>query len=184
MSEKWRSVIGFEGKYEVSNFGQVRSLPHEIRHWCGKILPQPGKLLTLTKHTGGYRFVAFRGGKKHFVHRLVMAAFVGPPNGKQDVNHINGIKTDNRLENLEYCDRLHNVRHAIAIGLQDNAGEGNGMHKYTAEQIKSAHRMVQHGASYESASRATGVGPSTIENVAKGQQWKCLGLPVLTGGVA
>jgi hypothetical protein len=138
-------------------------------------------LLTQTKHTGGYRFVALKGGvcRKHYVHRLVMEAFAGPGPGK-DVNHIDGDKTNNRLSNLEYCDRLHNVRHAIATGLQDNSGENNGMNKYSSQAIVAAHRMVQRGSTYAAAARATGVSTGVIKLVARGIRWKHLGLPVLT----
>lgn len=180
MSEQWLSVVGHEGKFEVSNLGRVKSLPWEMRHWCGKMIPQPEKIVKQSTHSQGYAVASLRDGKKHFVHRLVMAAFVRPARPGEDVNHINGNKADPSLANLEYCDRLHNVRHAIATGLQDNGGEGNGMHKYTAEQIKAAHRMVELGSSCAAASRATGVADSTVEMVAAGKRWKCLGLPVLT----
>jgi hypothetical protein len=179
VAEVWKPVKGFEGMYEVSDQGRVRALPYEMRHWCGRMIPKPGGLVTLTKHTGGYRFVALRGGKKHYVHRLVMAAFVGPAPHRNDVNHINGDKTDNRLCNLEYCNRLHNVRHAIATGLQDNAGEGNGMSKYTADQITKAHELVRQGASHAEAASATGVSRGMVQQVTKGTRWQCLNLPAI-----
>lgn len=185
--EEWLPVKGFEGLYEVSNQGRVKALPCEHRHWCGKKLPQPERLLTLTKHTGGYRMVALKNGQrsgiKRFVHRLVMESFVGD-GFSQDVNHINGNKTDNRLENLEYCDRLHNVRHAIATGLQDNSGQNNGMSKYSPDQIRDAHRLVQEGATQSEASRATGVSIGMVSQIVTGKRWKNLCLPILSGGSA
>lgn len=181
LPEEWRPVVGHEGKFEVSTLGRVKALAHERRHWCGRSIPQPERIVKQSRHSGGYSIVSLRDGKKHFSHKLVMAAFVGTADGR-DVNHINGDKSDNRLDNLEYCDRLHNVRHAIATGLQDNGGEGNGMHKYTAGQIVAAHRMVASGSTQSEASRATGVDESTVQQVASGNRWKCLGLPVLTGG--
>lgn len=177
--EEWRPVLGFEGKHEVSNLGRVKTLAFNMRHWCGRDIPKPERIVEQSKHSGGYRIVALRDGKKHYVHRLVMAAFIGTSKPGQDVNHISGDKSDNSLANLEYCDRLHNVRHAIRTGLQDNAGEGNGMHKYTAAKIASAHAMVVRGATHQEASRATGVKESTIQQVAKGTRWKCLNLPAI-----
>jgi len=140
------------------------------------MLPQTGGIVKQSKHSGGYRVVALRDGRKHYVHRLAMAAFVGQEPSRTDVNHIDGDKSNNCLSNLEYCDRSHNVRHANATGLQDNSGEGNGMHKYTAEQIKDAHRLVQAGSTQREAARATGVAESTVQQVVTGNAWKCLGL--------
>lgn len=174
--EEWRPVVGFEGKYEVSNLGRVKVLARTIAHWCGRRIPKPERIITLTKHTGGYRFVALNGGKKHYVHRLVMEAFVGPDTIGQDVNHINGDKTDNRLANLEYCNRLHNVRHAIANGLQDNRGEGNGQSRYTSDAITAAFNMVRDGATHREASQATGVSVGMISQVVNGTRWKHLNL--------
>jgi hypothetical protein len=180
VTEVWRPVVGHEGKFEVSNLGRVKALAWELRHWCGRNIPQPERIVTQTKHTGGYRFVALRG-KKQYVHRLVMAAFVGPPpENAKDVNHIDGDKTNNRLDNLEYCDRLHNVRHAIATGLQDNGGEGNGMSKYRAGQIVTAYQMVKCGATQSQAAKATGVSESTVQMVVTGRRWKCLRLPAMS----
>ena len=178
MTEQWLPVVCHPA-FEVSNLGRVKALPWEQRHWCGKMIPHPEKILTQSRHSGGYSLVSLRDGKKHYVHRLVMATFVGDA-GSQDVNHIDGDKTNNRLDNLEYCDRLHNVHHAIATGLQDNGGESNGMNKYSAEAITAAHRMVQLGSSQAEAARATGVAKSTVQKVVTGDLWKCLGLPALT----
>jgi hypothetical protein len=175
VTEVWKPVVGHEGKFEVSNEGRVKSLPHSVRHWCGRDIPQPERFVKQSPHSGGYRVVTLRDGKKHFIHRIVMAAFAGDANGR-DVNHIDGDKTNNRLENLEYCDRLHNVRHAIATGLQDNGGEGNGMSRYTASAITTAHKMVCSGSTHSEAARATGVKESTIQAVMTGQRWRCLGL--------
>lgn len=173
VNEVWRPVVGFVEQFEVSNLGRVKALPWERRHWCGKLIPQPESIVKQSKHNGGYRLVALRDGKKHYVHRLVMAAFIGDGSG-QDVNHIDGDKSNNRLDNLEYCDRLHNVRHAIRTGLQDNAGEGNGRHKYTTDAIEKSKRLLASGMTQREAARATGVAESTIQAVATGRRWKHL----------
>lgn len=178
LAEQWRPVVGHEGNFEVSNAGRVKTLPHEVRHWCGRMIPKPGGILKQSTHSGGYQVVALRDGKKHYVHKLVMAAFVGEANGR-DVNHIDGDKTNNRLDNLEYCDRLHNVRHAIATGLQDNSGENNGGNRYSTEQILAAHAAVRRGATHREAAALTGVGEGTVEQVCKGKRWKHLGLAVI-----
>lgn len=152
LAEEWRPVVGFENQFEVSDLGCVKALPWDRPHWCGRNIPQPEKIVKQSRHSGGYLVVALRDGKKHYVHKLVMAAFV------------------------EYCDRLHNVRHAIATGLQDNAGEGNGMHRYTTEQIIAAYDDVRSGFSRREAAKRTGVSYGMVEQVVTGKRWKHLGL--------
>lgn len=174
--EEWRPVVGHEGKFEVSNLGRVKSLSHEVRHWCGRMIPKPERIVTASRHSGGYRVVCLGDGRKSYVHRLVAEAFIGQAATGQDVNHIDGDKSNNSLENLEYCNRLHNVRHAIATGLQDNAGEGNGMHRFTAEQISAAHQLMYRGATYVEVANAFGMSASHAESIAKGRCWRHLGL--------
>jgi hypothetical protein len=174
VNEIWKPVVGHESTFEVSDHGRVRALPWELRHWCGKVIPQSGGVIKQSKHSGGYRVVSLRDGKKHFVHRLVLAAFVGPEPSSKDVNHIDGDKSNNRCSNLEYCDRLHNVRHAIATGLQDNSGEGNGMHKYTTEQIRTARDTVRNGSTQRAAAHATGVSECVVQAVVTGRLWKSI----------
>jgi hypothetical protein len=174
VTEIWKDVKGREGMFQVSDQGRVRALPFQFT-WRGRTLDRPGGIVKQSRHSGGYQVVSLRDNKKHYVHRLVMEAFAGE-SGDRDVNHIDGVKSNNCHTNLEYCDRLHNVRHAIATGLQDNGGEGNGMHKYKADSIRNAHRMVKCGATQSQAAQATGVSESTVQAVVTGRRWKCLNL--------
>ena len=102
MEEIWKDIEGYEGLYQVSNLGRVRSCDWILTHRNGKKYKRDGKLLALKNHNG-YLRVGLGGHKLQkwfFVHRLVYETFVGPiPEGMQ-VNHINEVKTDNRLENL------------------------------------------------------------------------------------
>lgn len=106
--EVWKIVDGTEDKYEVSNLGNLRDKNRQ-RLVKGHI----------TKY--GYVYCNLRfNGKRMWVfrHRLVANAFLSKSNPKHEVNHINGIKTDNRVENLEWCDRSYNVQHAYDTGLK------------------------------------------------------------------
>ena len=112
--EEWRIIEGTDGVYEVSNTGKVRS-----NNYLGH-----GKTKELKPfNNGGYKRIKLP--KKYkvdtLVHRLVAAAFIPNPDNLPCVNHINGIKDDNRIENLEWCTVSGNIHHAVKTGLFDNS---------------------------------------------------------------
>jgi hypothetical protein len=113
-NEIWLPVVGYEGYYCVSSLGRVRS---ELSRGRGKA----GKILTLGFDRGrDYLQIGLsrEGKQKHFkVHVLVAAAFIGERPAKMDINHTDGVKTNNRRENLEYVTRSENVLHAFRMGL-------------------------------------------------------------------
>ena len=115
--EEWRPVVGYEGLYEVSNMGRVRSLDRLVRHPYGKALKK-GKIIKPTLKNSGYYNSELRidGRVKYpLVHRIVYEAFVGPiPEGMQ-INHINEDKTDNRLENLNLMSPKENISWGTCI---------------------------------------------------------------------
>lgn len=127
MTEIWRDIAGYDGFYQVSNFGRVKSFWH--------------KTLRITKGTvdirGYLRVGLYRNGKSKYayVHRLVALAFIDNPENKPQVNHINGDKSDNRVENLEWCTPSENHYHAVAWGLR-KSGENNSRAKLTNEQAR------------------------------------------------
>lgn len=174
MDEVWLPIIGFEGFYEVSNHGSVRSLDrmgwHEGR-WGQFLMKFPARVMRIGMATNGYRYLKLKspGGKpKHcLVHRLVMAAHVGqPPEGKQ-VNHKDGEKSNNRLDNLEYCTPLENLRHCIDV-LGKKRGEGTGVAKLRADQIETIRNdkrfLREIAADY-------GVTLQAIHHVKKNKNW-------------
>lgn len=109
--EVWKPVVGYEDCYEVSNLGRVRSLPHEVPTWFGTRIT-PSKIIkkTFNKRTGYFIVCLCKGNAKrtNLVHRLVAMAFLPNPDAMPQVNHKNEIKTDNRVENLEWCDSTYN----------------------------------------------------------------------------
>ncbi len=138
--EAWRPVPGYEGRYEVSDQGRVKSLEREVvRGFCTVMVGN--RILRATKDGRGYRTVALcrDGVQKNFtVHSLVMLAFVGPLPKGQLVRHLNGSKTDNRLTNLAYGTYSENAHDKVAHGGHPNANLSHCKygHKFSEENIK------------------------------------------------
>jgi hypothetical protein len=121
--EEWRPVVGYEGAYEVSSLGRVRSVPRVIETSDGRTRHQPGKMLR-QHHNKGYPFVRLSlGGHpvNGMIHRLVAAAFLGPEDGAE-VCHNNGDPSDCTVANLRYGTRSDNVLDSVRHGTHPWAG--------------------------------------------------------------
>lgn len=118
MEETWKDIKGYEGMYQVSELGNVRSVDRSYKDVNGKLYNLKGRVLKLSISNGYLSLNLNNKGKKRFcVHRLVAETFLDNPENKPEVNHINGNKLDNRLANLEWCTKSENTLHAYSIGL-------------------------------------------------------------------
>lgn len=116
MKEIWKDIPGYEGLYQVSNMGRVRSLGRTIIYKDGQKHFYKGKILSPGNGSTGYLHVRLGSkGREAGIHRLVAEAFIPNPDGKIDVNHINGVKSDNRVNNLEWCTRAENMKHCKKV---------------------------------------------------------------------
>ena len=174
MSEIWELVIGWEGLYEVSNQGRVRSLDRE------KITGRKvkGKILCLANIKGYLTATLCKDGRSYprKVHHLVLEVFVGPcPEGYQ-CNHKNGIKADNKPENLEWVTPSENVRHSYKyLGKVTNPpyfhGENHPRAKLNWSAVNEIRRLHSAGWSYDRLAEKYRVGKTTIGHLLKGDTW-------------
>lgn len=171
VGEVWRPVPGYDGKYLVSNTGEVKTLVNR----GGRPRTDSGRKRALNTNSKGYLYASLRSrgvSRNVFVHRMVVAAFVGPiPEGMQ-VNHKDGNKQNNHLSNLECVTSLQNVRHAVEV-LQNHArGERHGRSSATNETISRLWEMLADGVAPADASRRLGFSKGFAGVLLRGETWK------------
>lgn len=173
--ESWKAIPGYEGLYEASDLGKVKSLDREVR---GKRGPQriKGKVLKPWKDTRGYPqvYLCLEGKRKPVsVHRIVMLTFVGEGGLKNTVNHINGQLDDNRLVNLEWCTQKENNRKAFDTGLMDTLlGENNTTSGLTNKQALEIRKLYSEGKKSKEISEMYQVKRYHICNIVHNKSFK------------
>lgn len=124
MKEEWKAVSGFEGRYEVSNLGRVRGLVSNYNGKAKTILKS--HILREGDNKGYCRVILLDDSGKRYsksVHRLVAAAFIGDCTNFE-INHKDGNKKNNKVSNLEICDKSYNTKHAYKLGLMKPCNNG------------------------------------------------------------
>jgi len=189
--ETWRAVAGFEGRYEVSDQGRVRSL--RFRNRATDRARTTPLVLGLSLNRKGYAYVSL-GGRQAMVHHLVLEAFVGPRSVGLEAGHLNGHPADNRPANLRWVtsseNGLHKVLHGTAArGAGTGAythperlprGESHGMSKVTAQQVLEIRAASAGGESRPSLRARFGVGESTIRDILSRRTWAHVDTAVLS----
>lgn len=126
--EIWKDVVGYEGFYKISSIGNIKSLDRYVNCRGGRKICY-GKTLKPHLDRDGYLKIEIGRNepkaKKYFIHSLVAKAFLPNPNNFPQVNHIDGNKFNNQIENLQWCDVFINNKHAFDTGLNKSFGENH-----------------------------------------------------------
>lgn len=170
MLEIWKEIEGFENYYEVSNLGNVRGVDRLIP-WNGTTRNQKGKMCRLIEDGAGYiRVDLNKNGKRKLksVHRLVAGAFLPNTENKPEVNHIDGNKKNNILENLEWVTRSENMKHAVDRKLVTHLHDESEKQKKTVFQFDREGNLLNKFESLTEASNKTGVSTAYISQLCTG----------------
>lgn len=177
--EIWRPVQGYEGIYEVSSLGRLKSLKRLVKFKNKNgFYPVPEKIIKLSvRHR--YQSVGLYNGKhkNHLVHRLVAIAFVQNTTNQLTVNHKDGNRLNNKAENLEWCSQSENVTHAYTMGLsKDRKVSNNSMSKLTEKIVSEIRYYCQTNTDLPRKETALkyGIAESTLSQIVNNKRWNHL----------
>lgn len=185
--EIWKPIMGYEGLYEVSNLGRVKSLERVVK--CGKATRIDSEVIkTLTPNKNGYIKVnLFKEGKYKtcLVHRLVADTFLDNTHNLPQVDHINGDRTDNRVINLRYTDKQSNQLNNITRKRMSlsHIGKPSNWHKKEKTKVQFNHNgeIIKIWNSTKDCKSIIGISRQTINDCCKGRcnsaggyQWQYL----------
>lgn len=157
--EIWKIIPGYE-PYQISNLGRLRN--------------KDGVLLKTYINWQGYRRIYFCSLKKNAkIHRLVAYAFLPVVFGKKRINHKSGIKTDNRVENLEWCNDSENMVHAMASGLYSPA-RGSQLSTLDETQVRTIRKCLEDGLRPSNIARYFKISHASVCDIRTGRSWSWL----------
>lgn len=170
---EWRKIAGFDGDYLVSNTGLVRSVKQERRRKLKRYF-----IMRPAINSGGYWSCALcKNGisSTHSVHQLVGKAFISNPENKHDINHKDGVKTNNHVDNLEWNTRSENLSHAYDTALRIRPhGLSNGRCKLSEDQVRTIRVRAETGESPAKIGKDFNVTHTTVRNIRKRKIWSHL----------
>lgn len=171
MTEIWKDIVGYEGRYQVSNLGMVRSLDAYVKHSSGGNRFRKGRVLKQTNDKGNYKIVGLHknGVKKCKVHRLVAQAFIPNPNNYPMINHKDENPSNNRVDNLEYCDCKYNNNYGRHIERIIKKNINNPLKSKPVLQYTKDGEFIKEYPSIAEAERQTGIPNQSISHCCCGR---------------
>lgn len=167
MEEAWRDIPGYEGRYQVSNLGRVKSLPRVRRGHGGGYIRVPERILRGSPDESGHVAINLRDGfnTRHVeIHRLVMQAFVGPCPAGMEVCHNDSNPANNCLENLRYDTHMNNMIDVAYVG-------NRGRQKLSVEDVKVIRARLDSGDTGVRIAKDYGVTPAAISAIKTGKNF-------------
>jgi len=163
--ENWKDVISYESLYQVSDMGRVRSFGGT----------RPGLLKGDIGYNGYQRVTLWQNGKpeKFSVHKLVMIMFVGVAPDGYEINHKNGKRADNRLENLEYVTHSQNLKYSYdVLGIPRMRGTKNGHAVLTDEKVRQIRILARTGYTHAKIAEIFGICRTAVTLINQKKRWK------------
>lgn len=173
MEEIWKEVPAYEGRYQASTLGRIKSMDRTVS-FKNTTSNRKGKILKLSS-SRGYSTVKLYDAKfesHHLLaHRVIAKTFIPNPENKPHINHINGIKHDNRVENLEWVTHSENLLHSYATGLNSpRKGEANSFAKLTNEDVLNI-RKIGHSQTYAKTGLEFNISYTVVSKIVRGLAW-------------
>ena len=182
LEEQWATIDGFNGFYQISNFGRIRSIDRTIfNHGCNAYQNVSGRFIKTRINKDGYEYTVLYNSapdnkvRKTFkIHRLVALYFCEGYKPGLHVNHIDGNRGNNIYSNLEWCTPTHNARHKYLLGYTTPSGENSSNAKLKDEYIPIISRLYMFGVPQTTIANAFGVSQVTISRVINNETYKDL----------
>jgi len=175
-AENWKDIPDYEGFYQASDLGNIKSISRKVYIPKRNIYRQQQEIiLTYNPYSKRYPRVSLHKNSEveiKLIHTIIGLLFVPNPKNLPFLNHINGIKTDPRACNLEWCSHLENMQHAFRTGLVPN-GERNHKAKLTNNNVRAIKRLLKNNpkANQSAIARKYGVVRSVINAIVKNRKW-------------
>lgn len=168
---QWEDIPGYEGEYQASRCGRIKSIDRVIITKNGQLRKYKGRERKPQKHSSGYLAVNLRRSDQHLWHRLIALTFLERPAGKDYVNHKDGNKLNNHSGNLEWTTRQENEEHAYSTGLKNSTGSNNTMAKLNERDVIKIRELVANGTDKLNVAKQFNVHKGTIDRVVSKRIW-------------
>lgn len=172
---EWRDIPGYEGYYQISSTCVVKGLKRIVARSDGGTTTRPEAILAQQTNEWGYMTVGLNKNRKRkhmLVHRIMLLAFVGECPDGMEINHKNGNKNDNRLENLEYCTHSENQKHACNVLGFVTRGVRHGRAKLNDGLVREIRYLHANGMSHSKLSAKYHVSEKVIYCVVNRKSWR------------